>query len=360
MKLLQKILKKLAIRLMVVTGVFACIHYSMVEDNSLLDNATLFYYFSAVFFFITAWEISDRLIKKHVKKNRLNSLDWRDGLLILAATLFIMIPIFAIVYYIAIFYFRDNLGINCGEGGPIQQFITDMLRATTLTITVSVFNLFYFSNQVKKQVQNRMQSLEKELVTSKYKSLKSQISPHFLFNSLNTLTALMYEDRDLASDFTNRLALCYRYILDNRDKDLIPLNKELDFLDSFIFMMNIRHNMSLKISTHINLNTKDYVIPTLSIQMLLENALKHNYYSKEKPMLISITNTEEMLIVENTFRKRENVKNSTQLGLKNIKKRFGFYSNTKVRIEKTDSIFRVELPLLSKDIEMRPPLTIVS
>lgn len=204
-----------------------------------------------------------------------------------------------------------------------------------------------------------MIALEKELMTSKYRSLKSQISPHFLFNSLNTLTALMYQDRDLASDFTSRLASCYRYILDNREEDLVTLDKELAFLDSFIFMMDVRHKMSLKISMRIDLDASQYVIPTLSLQMLIENALKHNFYSTEKPMLITISNTDKGILVENTLRERVEKKQSTKMGLENIKKRFSFYTNEAVKIKKENNVYSVLLPLLSSNVEQRTPLKIV-
>ena len=185
-------------------------------------------------------------------------------------------------------------------------------------------------------------------MTSKYSSLKSQISPHFLFNSLNTLTSLMYEDRDLASDFVTRLATCYRYILDNREEDLVSLDKELQFLDSFIFMMKVRHDGAIYINTDINTVTKSVLIPTLSLQMLVENALKHNYYSKEQPITIDINVKDNRLVVKNNIRKRIDSESSTKLGLANIKKRYAFYTNKDVIIEEENNMFKVSMPLLNK------------
>ena len=200
-----------------------------------------------------------------------------------------------------------------------------------------------------------MNKLKKEAVTSKYKSLKNQISPHFLFNSLNTLTSLMYEDRDLASDFVSRLASCYRYILDNREEDLVSLEKELSFLDSFIFMMNVRHEGALSITTHISVDSISYVIPTLTLQMLVENALKHNYYSKEKPLEISIISVgKSSMVIQNNMHIRKQKEESTKLGLKNIQKRYAFYTNQKVDIEKDNGYFKVTIPLLPKKIKEVP------
>lgn len=293
--------------------------------------------------------------KKTFKKNIINGLDWVSGMKILGMTLVLVVPVFALVYYLGIFQFYDVLDIL--DLNPWLQFRSDFLRAILIAITVIVFNLFYFAGKVKKDLEQKMVELENEIMTSKYKSLKNQISPHFLFNSLNTLTSLMYEDRDLASDFVSRLSSCYRYILENREEDLVSLEKELNFLDSFIFMMDIRHKMSLKILIKTDLKASDYVIPTLSLQMLVENALKHNYYSEEQPLSISITNnSDNNIIVENTLRVRKEEQESTKMGIDNIKKRFSFYTNEKVKINQDNNIFRVCLPLLKKEVKQQIPL----
>ncbi|MEM9679903.1 MAG: histidine kinase, partial [Bacteroidota bacterium] len=168
-------------------------------------------------------------------------------------------------------------------------------------------------------------------------------------NSLNTLTSLMYEDRDLASDFVSRLATCYRYILDNREEDLVSLEKELQFLDAFIFMMKVRHSGAIYINTNITVKPRSVMIPTLSLQMLVENALKHNYYSKEQPITIDIYTKDHRLIVKNNIRKRVDSETSTKLGLVNIKKRYAFYTNKDVIVDEDQGMFKVSMPLLSKD-----------
>ena len=189
------------------------------------------------------------------------------------------------------------------------------------------------------------------MLASKYSSLKNQISPHFLFNSLNTLTSLMYEDRDLASDFVTRLASSYRYILDHREQDLVSLKKELGFLDAFVFMMNVRHRDAVIIKSEIQVSTERFLIPTLSVQMLVENALKHNYYSKEKPLEIQISTIgNDALVVRNNLRKRKLKEETTQLGLKNIKKRYSYYTNKQVLVREETDFFEVIIPLLDKDV----------
>jgi two-component system LytT family sensor kinase len=347
-----RLLRKLAIRFFLITVVFVCIKLTVNSEyeSGFFSITNLFYYSTSFFFFIITWELNEWLIKVHLRKNMLIGLDWYSGMRILGLTLAFVTPIFALVYYLAIFRFSNVLGID--ELDPWLEFRGDFLRASLIAVTVIVFNLFYFAGKVKKDLEQKMIELEKEVMISKYKSLKSQISPHFLFNSLNTLTSLMYEDRDLASDFVSRLSSCYRYILENREEDLVSLDKELHFLDSFIFMMEVRHKMSLKILTKIDLKASDYVIPTLSLQMLVENALKHNYYSMEQPLQISITNIgDKTIVVENTLRLRKEEQESTKMGIDNIRKRFSFYTNEKVEVNQENNIFKVSLPLLKKEVK---------
>ncbi|MEP3386334.1 MAG: histidine kinase, partial [Flavobacteriaceae bacterium] len=209
-------------------------------------------------------------------------------------------------------------------------------------------NMFNFSLRQRDEMSKQMEDLKREMLASKYSSLKSQISPHFLFNSLNTLTSLMYEDRDLASDFVTRLASSYRYILDNGERDLVTLEKELVFLDAFVFMMNVRHRDAVVIKSQIDVGAEQYLIPTLSLQMLVENALKHNYYSKEKPLEIEISTIgSDALVVKNNLRKREK-EETTRLGLNNIKRRYSYYTDKQVLIREEGEFFEVIAPLLNK------------
>ena len=333
-------IKKFALRFLIINIIYFLIK-STIELNANIfkfTSVSIFYYCSAFFLFTLAWETNDWLIQREVKSKKNKILDLNRGLRIISINMVIMVPVSAILYYLAIFEYNHYFDIY--PENPWLLFRIDFFRASLLSFAVVIFNLFYYSLQQKREIENTMNKLKKEAMTSKYKSLKSQISPHFLFNSLNTLTSLMYEDRDLASDFVSRLATCYRYILDNREEDLVSLEKELNFLDSFIFMMNVRHEGALSITTHISIDTKEYVIPTLSLQMLVENALKHNYYSKEKPLEISIISIEKNSItIQNNLLERKQKEESTQLGLKNIKKRYSFYTNQEVIIEKEQCLF---------------------
>lgn len=314
--------------------------------HSFLSTQVIYYYSTAFFLFMVTWEYNDWLI---AKQRRNGGLDLKNSLRILFKTLAFLVPLSTLIYYLALYPLKDIVGHPTDE--PFVCLIRDILRATLLGLAVALFNLLYFSMRQRDEMARQMDDLKKEMLVSKYSSLKNQISPHFLFNSLNTLTSLMYENRDLASDFLSRLASSYRYILENTEEDLVSLKKELNFLDSYIFMMNIRHEGALKIKTDIKINTVDFLVPTLSLQMLVENALKHNFFSKEKPLEIHIYSVGKIaLIVENTLRPRTRTEESTKLGIKNIRKRYSFYTSQEVTIENENEQFRVTMPLLKTDV----------
>ena len=254
------------------------------EGESVLTSIHPFYFTTAFAFFIITWEINDRLILKNLNQKKIGGFTFYDGVQVIFFTLLIVVPLYILVYYLGVYEFPEWCDVEANDRAVVWR--TDVLRATFIGMSFSVFNTYYHSNKSRNEMAYKIRDLEKEVAISKYESLKDQISPHFLFNSLNTLTSLMYEDRDLASDFVTRLAKCYRYIIDNREQNMVSLESELQFLDAFIFMMDVRHKDALQIKKHITIDIKDFKIPTLSLQMLVENALKHNYFSKQKPMLI--------------------------------------------------------------------------
>ncbi len=345
----MKLLKKIALRILVVIVVMGLIELTLDtgKTTSLPNPRILFYYSTAFIFFILTWEINDFLIRREVTSEKTNQLGLHNGLRIFIVNYSLVLPIFACVYHLAIFQFGTELQIQ--PENRWLQFRIDFIRAAALAFGVLSFNLFYNAIKIKNQLELSMIEMDKEMTASQYNALKSQVSPHFLFNSLNILTQLMYEDKDLASDFAARLAATYRYILDHKEESLASLEKELAILDSFIFMMNIRHDGSVNITTHISLDPKFYKIPTLSLQMLVENALKHNFYSKDHPLEIQIFSVgNERLVIRNTLNRRTLKESSTKVGIENIKKRFSFYTDEAVEIENEHDFFSVTIPILPK------------
>lgn len=187
--------------------------------------------------------------------------------------------------------------------------------------------------------------LRAENLASRYQSLKEQINPHFLFNSLNTLTYLVYENQDQAAQFIKKLSEVYRYVLDTRDQEVVTWQEELAFVRSYVFLQKIRFGNSLRICIDLPENLPG-MIPPLSLQMLLENAVKHNEVSEEQPLLVNITLEEEAyVVVSNNVQPKDIGERPSGIGLNNIKARYAYLTPQPVVVS-SNACFTVKLPLL--------------
>lgn len=193
----------------------------------------------------------------------------------------------------------------------------------------------------------RAERYQKENMMAQYASLKSQVDPHFLFNSLNVLTNLVYEDADKSAKFIKQLSEVYRYVLETRSKELVTLEEELKFVNSYLFLQQIRFGDKLVIQN--NVEKQKGWVPPLVIQMLVENAIKHNTISQEHPLTIRIYSTDEHIIVKNNLQKKLIIEHSTGIGLENIRKRYEFLTTEKVVVSDAGNQFEVKLPTLSDD-----------
>ena len=224
---------------------------------------------------------------------------------------------------------------------------------TIALISIGItFVISFFLNAAEflrnwKQTALDAERLKKEQMATRYESLKNQVNPHFLFNSLNALTNLVYEDQDLAADFIRQLSKVYRYVLETRSKEVVSLETEMKFVESYLFLQHIRFDDKLRVEASVS-GFENRLLPPLALQMLLENAIKHNTIAKDEPLTISIRVEEDMLVVKNNLQiKNIPTEESSGMGLANIKARYEFLSDKPVVVEKTESYFRVKLPLLS-------------
>jgi hypothetical protein len=223
------------------------------------------------------------------------------------------------------------------------QTIAQGLVLSWLIILAKTF-MIYMEYQRKSEREKTL--LQKELAQSKFESLKDQIKPHFLFNSFSVLSSIIEEDSELAVEFVSRLSKIYRYVLDNTSQ-LVPLKTELEYLDHYIFLLKTRHQESLTVEFRLDLNTAQYNLPILSLQMLVENALKHNYFSKEAPLVIEIYNeADEFLVVRNNLKKRALYEKPTKLGLQNIMNRYQMLLDKFIIVKEDEHYFMVKLPLI--------------
>lgn len=190
------------------------------------------------------------------------------------------------------------------------------------------------------------EELKRAHIAAQYETLKNQVNPHFLFNSFNVLSNLVYKDADLAAKFIKQLSQVYRYVLDTRDKEVVTLKEELDALESYIFLMKIRFGENLSISMNLEAKNDEMTVP-LTLQMLLENAIKHNEVSKAFPLTIQIDRVEEdCVLMKNKLQEKEQTQHQSGVGLENIKARYKFISEKKVEISKTNDFFEVRIPIV--------------
>jgi len=189
---------------------------------------------------------------------------------------------------------------------------------------------------------------KKENAEFKFEVLRNQINPHFLFNSLNTLSSVMYENVDTAANFIRRLSEVYRYVLENRQKDLVTLETELKFIEAYKYLFELRFTDRLMFKINIDSKLNDMLIAPMTIQLLVENAVKHNVISAKKPLEISIFSDADKLIVSNNYQYKPVESYSSGMGLKNIKSQYAFFTKRLVEIENTSDKFTVRIPLLLK------------
>lgn len=198
----------------------------------------------------------------------------------------------------------------------------------------------------------KQESTQQEIVakteTAKFESLKSQIDPHFLFNSLNVLTSLISENPSQAEKFTTKLSKVYRYVLEQRNKDLIPLTEELTFAKTYMELLGMRFEDAVQFNIPASVTNQELKIVPLSLQLLLENAVKHNVVSSSKPLIISIYEENDYLVIENNVNPKEAVGKSTKVGLQNIADRYGLITHKSVQVENNNKTFKVRIPLLIK------------
>lgn len=221
--------------------------------------------------------------------------------------------------------------------------ISQGLVLSWLIIGAKTFMIYFEYTRISERKNAQLQT---ELAQSKFESLKDQVKPHFLFNSFSVLASIIEEDQKLAVEFVSRLSKIYRYLLDSHSQ-LVSLDKELEYLEHYVFLLKIRHHDSLVVQEEIKIQPDDYQIPILSMQMLVENALKHNYFSKKEPLTIEIyTEGNHCLVVRNNLKRRPVEEKPTKLGLENIANRYEMLHARSVEVTETDEHFTVKLPLI--------------
>ncbi len=220
----------------------------------------------------------------------------------------------------------------------------------TFFVTLSLYAFHFYKSSQENKVKE--QKIIAGTASAKFESLKNQIDPHFLFNSLNVLSSLIEENPDNAQRFTTSLSKIYRYVLEQKDKELVSVEEELAFAKTYMNLLKMRFENSISYELPEGFDNVEAKVVPLSLQLLLENTIKHNVVSEQKPLHIKIFTKDNYLIVQNNLQKKEVLQDRRGVGLQNIISRYSILTERKVLIEHTDTIFAVYLPILTKQVSI--------
>jgi len=218
---------------------------------------------------------------------------------------------------------------------------------TRINLFLHVVNtIFFFSGRLKaKQVE--AETLKRAHAQAQLQAIKNQLNPHFLFNNLNVLSALILKERPEANKFIEEFSIVYRHILNTQQQELVPLGEEIEFIHHYVFLLKQRFPDSIMVEIRIPESYQSLLIVPVALQMLIENAIKHNVASSVHPLKIDIAIDEKsFLVVSNNLQPKTAVEASTRLGLQNIDQRYELISGQHVNIKRTDTFFSVYLPLI--------------
>jgi len=257
----------------------------------------------------------------------------------------IIFEAFILILLAILFVIIGSLPFRFYDLGSIHKFVNsaDFYTSALLTILLNVFivTILEYLIQIKKN-----DSLQKENLHMQYLQLKSQINPHFLFNSLNVLTSLINKDSQKAVNYIQKFSKVYRYVLSQDTKDLVYVIDEVEFINTYIEVLRIRYGDALRCKIEIDENDLDLQIPPMSLQLLIENAVKHNSIRADNPLTITICSQGEYLLVSNNMIARTRVEESTGIGLENLQQKYNIISKQNIEIENNNLQFNVKLPLL--------------
>ena len=235
---------------------------------------------------------------------------------------------------------------------PFERIFTSTSIIVSSVITIFVgLTIFFiilsktFMSKFLDSEKDRQKAI-REASTAKFETLKSQINPHFLFNSLNTLSTLILIDPKRADEFTSKLSNIYRYVLDNQDADLVPVQQEIEFARVYIELQAIRFSNNFEVNIQEYKGNSDTMIIPLSLQLLLENVFKHNIISQKNKVLISISFDSDYIVIRNNKTSGKEFKESHSVGLSNILNRYELVCDDECIIEDTQNYFIVKLPLI--------------
>ncbi len=230
---------------------------------------------------------------------------------------------------------------------PDEQLAIALSNLIPMGLVISIYEGAYFFDEWIKNLQ-RSEALAKENIRSQFEALKNQLDPHFLFNSMNTLAALIDDENQPAQTYLEQLSDVYRYVLVSQQKETVPLHEELAFVESYVHLNKTRYRDNLIFRNELSKEALNQLVPPLSLQILVENAIKHNIVSNDKPLTLRLSmDAYGYITVENNVQKKNILEKSTKTGLQNMINRYALLTTEKVEILQTADVFSVKVPPLA-------------
>ena len=342
--------RRYGIRLVVGFLVFLFFKITNVQDISEVFNwgmDTTIYMLFVIGVLLLIWDVTTLIVERFKRRTSPDVASKSQLVRLFFISVLATFPILMLSTWLFDFHVRSWL--ESEKCCTTTFFWIDTVQGMVITwlIIVSEVLKLYVKHAVIAAREKAM--MQQELFVAKYKSLKSQIHPHFLFNSFSVLSSLVNEDPKMAEQFISKLSKLYRYILENDDYQVVSLSQELSFLDHYLFLLQTRHGKAIELACDIDLKTDIIQLPALSLQTLVENAVTHNLFSDEDPLKIQVYNEgDDYLVVKNELRKKEEVIPSTRIGLQNLGKRFKLYFKREIQIIADQNYFMVKLPIKAK------------
>ena len=278
-------------------------------------------------------------------------LPWRNGMLKRALANIAGIGLYSTVAYLVVQFIMYSIFVpEVSWSDMWSQSIQSTKLTLTISFSISFILTFIGFGKSMIAMEVEKEKLQTEMVQHKYNSLRSQINPHFLFNSFNVLTELVYEDQKLAEKFIHQLSDLYRYVLDVKDVEIIELHEEIKFIESFTFLLKTRFENRVSFSMDISTNDDDFIIP-MSLQILIENCIKHNQATTQKPLEITIRKLGDRIEVKNNLQLKLSPIKSHHIGLENLKERYAYFTKEHVIIDSDPSYFSVSIPILTSKLQ---------
>jgi len=324
-----------------VGAVLLALFFSVVLKQQLIHRQTL----QMVIFTFVQLEIFIWLGAWFFRSMKVGAPGFKKKMVIRLLLFYFVVLMIAFSFYLMLYtyyFIRSESGLTDFYANLFNEEMRGFFSATLVGFTIGA--LFFFYVQWAEALK-REQKLTQEKLIFQYETLKSQVNPHFLFNSLNSLSSLVRKDPDLSEKYIQKLSTIYRYILENDNKELVPLSDEIEFVNNYFYLQKIRDEEKIELKIELKEYENIQVLP-VSLQLLVENALKHNSATRKQPLEIIIHfEGLDKIVVRNNLQKKTQLNGSSKIGLKNLKERSRLILNREVEIQETADEFVVKIPV---------------